>query len=101
MRQRWFVENRNGQALVEYALLVALVAACVVAILGLTRNAARGAYARTSVKVAPVAGVGGSGSAGASWRPVGRSADPKADPDSNGEGDPADSVSGSEIIVDR
>jgi Flp pilus assembly pilin Flp len=95
MRHLWFLENRKGQALVEYVLLVALVATCLVAILGLTRNAARGAYARTSVKVAPVAPAGfgvGSGSSGGSWRPVGHDGGPKPEADSTGEGDSADSA---------
>jgi|GEM_PF-6788033 len=71
MRHLWFLENRKTQALVEYALLVALVAACLVAILGLTRNAARGAYARTPVGVAPVGD--SSRSAGATWQPISHS----------------------------
>jgi Flp pilus assembly pilin Flp len=106
MHYLWLVENRKGQALVEYALLVALVAACLVAILGLTRNAATGAYARTTVKIAPVgsAGLGrGSGSAGASWRPVAHSEDagPAASPDSSGSGEPADPSIPPGIAPDR
>jgi Flp pilus assembly pilin Flp len=100
MRYLWFAENRKGQALVEYALLVALVAACLVAILGLTRNAAQGAYARTSVKVVPVAPAGfGSGSVGASWRPAAHPA-PPADPDSGGGGSPAEAPSPAGVIPD-
>ena len=85
MRHHWLAETRKGQAMVEYVLLIALVAACLVAVLGLTRSAARGAYARTSVKIAPVAPLGG-GSAGASWRPVTHSegSGPAGDPDSSG-----------------
>jgi Flp pilus assembly pilin Flp len=104
MHHLWFVENRKGQALVEYALLVALVAACLVAILGLTRNAAQGAYARTSDKVAPVAPAGyGGGSAGASWRRVSHSEGPgpTADSGSGDGGTPADSASGAGLISDH
>lgn len=105
MHYLWPAENRKGQALVEYALLVALVAACLVAILGLTRNAARGAYARTSAKIAPVgpAGQGGGGSAGAFWRPVAHSEDagPAESPDSSGSGEPAVPSVPPGIIPDR
>ena len=81
MHYLWPAENRKGQALVEYALLVALVAACLVAILGLTRNAARGAYARTSAKIAPVgpAGQGGGGDRGIGCRRSTRSTAPAVD----------------------
>ena len=63
MRRPWFAKNRKGQALMEYVLLIALVATCLVAILGLTRKAANDAYAKTSVKLGPMrdAGFGSSG----------------------------------------
>lgn len=98
MRHLWFAENRKGQALVEYVLLVALVAACLVAILGLTRDAARGAFARTSVKITPVAPAGfgggpGSGSAGAFWRPSNHDGGSEPAADSTGQSAPGDSGS--------
>lgn len=93
MRHLWFAENRKGQALMEYVLLIALVAACLVAILGLSRDAARGAYSRTSAALGPVArgdfrGGGGSGAVGGSWHP--RGGDPQPAADSTGQGDPID-----------
>jgi hypothetical protein len=78
----------------EYVLLIALVATCLVAILGLTRKAANDAYARTAVHLGPVRGAG-FGSSGGSWHSggggsgnptpadadsVGGSADPGGDP---------------------
>jgi Flp pilus assembly pilin Flp len=98
MRYAWSDRNRKGQALMEYVLLIALVATCLVAILGLTRRAANDAYARTSVRLNPVAGLGGS--SGGSWHPSTSSngGDPApADADSTGGGsadsggDPAES----------
>ena len=77
MRRPWFAKNRNGQALMEYVLLIALVATCLVAILGLTRKAANDAYARTSVKLGPMRDAG-FGSSGGSWHP---SADGSANAD--------------------
>ena len=78
----------------EYVLLIALVATCLVAILGLTRKAANDAYSRTAVKLGPV-GPAGFGSSGGSWHPGGSSGRPKpADPDSAApgpDGNPADS----------
>jgi hypothetical protein len=71
----------------EYVLLIALVATCLVAILGLTRKAANDAYTRTAVQLGPMhqSGFGSSGSGG-SWHPSGSGSgkpDP-ADPDSTG-----------------
>jgi Flp pilus assembly pilin Flp len=96
MRQPWFARNRTGQALMEYVLLIALVATCLVAILGLTRKAANDAYSRTAVKLGPM-GQAGFGSSGGSWHPSGSSGRPTpADPDSaagstDPDGNPADS----------
>ena len=91
MRRSWFDRNRKGQALMEYVLLIALIATCLVAILGLTRKAANDAYTRTAVQLAPMghAGLGGSVS---SWHPSGGSSKPTpADADSSGAAtDPAD-----------
>jgi Flp pilus assembly pilin Flp len=95
MRHPWFDRNRKGQALMEYVLLIALVATCLVAILGLTRKAANDAYTRTAVQLSPMghAGLGGSGS---SWHGGGGSGKPTpADADSAGgsadAGDPPSS----------
>jgi Flp pilus assembly pilin Flp len=90
MRRPWFAKNRKGQALMEYVLLIALVATCLVAILGLTRKAANDAYTRTSVKLDPMGG-SGLGSSGGSWRP---SADgvPTPTPADSAGGDPSDSA---------
>jgi Flp pilus assembly pilin Flp len=92
MRRPWFAKNRKGQALMEYVLLIALVATCLVAILGLTRKAANDAYARTSVKLGPMGG-GGFGSSGGSWRPSADGAPTPAPADSAG-GEPPDSSGG-------
>jgi Flp pilus assembly pilin Flp len=97
MRHPWFARSRKGQALMEYVLLIALVATCLVAILGLTRKAANNAYARTAVRLGPMRQAG-FGSSGSSWHPGGGGgAKPTpADPDSSGgpvegSGNPPDS----------
>jgi Flp pilus assembly pilin Flp len=60
--------NRRGQALLEYAIIVALVGTCLVAILGLVGNSARNAFRNTSTVVrqasAPPPVGGGSGGSG-------------------------------------
>ena len=43
--------NERGQALIEYAVIVAVVGACLVAILGLVGRATNRAYERTSSAV--------------------------------------------------
>ena len=43
--------NERGQALIEYAAIVAVVGACLVAILGLVGRATNRAYERTSTAV--------------------------------------------------
>ena len=98
MRHPWFDRNRKGQALMEYVLLIALVATCLVAILGLTRKAANDAYARTSVRLNSMRQAGFGGSSGGSGHPGGGSEDPApAESDSTGGGsagaggDPSDS----------
>ena len=93
MRHPWFAKNRNGQALMEYVLLIALVATCLVAILGLTRKAANDAYVRTSDKLGPMGG-SGLGSVGGTWHPSADGA-PAPTPSDSGGGQPADSAGGS------
>jgi Flp pilus assembly pilin Flp len=60
--------NERGQALVEYAVIVALIGACLVAILGLVGRATRNAYDKTSSTISqhttsayPGGGGGGGG----------------------------------------
>jgi len=89
MRRPWFAKNRKGQALMEYVLLIALVATCLVAILGLTRKAANDAYARTSVKLGTMRDAG-FGSSGGSWDPSTDGAPTPTPADSAG-GAPSDS----------
>ena len=90
MRHPWFAKNRKGQALMEYVLLIALVATCLVAILGLTRKAANDAYTRTSGKLGPV-GQTGFGSSGGSWHP-GAGGPPVPTPPDSAGGAPPDSA---------
>jgi Flp pilus assembly pilin Flp len=84
--------NERGQALVEYAVIVAIIGACLVAILGLVGRATRNAYDRTSSSISnrttsgyPAQGGGGMGGGGLSGsvRVVPASA-----------GDPSDSTGG-------
>ena len=89
MRHPWFAKNRKGQASMGYVLLIALIATCLVAILGLTRKAANDAYTRTSDRLGPVGP--GFGSSGGSWHPSADGAPVPTPPDSGG-GDPADSA---------
>ena len=99
MRHRWFGRNRKGQALMEYVLLIALIATCLVAILGLTRKAANDAYARTAVQLSPMRHAGFGGSGGSSWHPGGggSGSSAPADPDSTGgSSDPGDGTAGSD-----
>jgi len=99
MRHPLFDRNRKGQALMEYVLLIALVATCLVAILGLTRKAANDAYTRTAVQLSPMghAGLGGSGS---SWHGGGGSGKPTpADADSAGGSADGGDPPGSDVPV--
>lgn len=62
-RPSFFRRNERGQALVEYAMIVALVGACLVVILGLVGRATGRAYDRTAATVSHGGrtGYGGSG----------------------------------------
>jgi Flp pilus assembly pilin Flp len=52
VQARLFVRgNERGQALIEYAAIVAVVGACLVALLGLVGRATNGAYERTASAV--------------------------------------------------
>jgi Flp pilus assembly pilin Flp len=51
--------NERGQALVEYAVIVALIGACLVAVLGLVGRATRNAYEQTSTTVSEQTSSGG------------------------------------------
>lgn len=86
--------NERGQALVEYAVIVALVGACLVAILGLVGRATRRAYDLTASSISPPAAsafpAGGGGGSGGG----GLSGSVRAIPVSSGQpaGQPADSA---------
>ena len=99
MRHPWFAKNRNGQALMEYVLLIALIATCLVAILGLTRKAANDAYTRTSDKLGPMGGRG-IGSVGGTFHPSADGA-PKPTPTDSGGGAPPDSAGGASPLSPR
>ncbi len=98
--------SERGQALVEYAMIIALVGACLVAILGLVGHAARNTYDRSASQLAhqtnagygasgggssPVGSSGGSGGGGPRVIPASTSA-----ADGGDSGTPPDSVSGSD-----
>ena len=90
--------NERGQALIEYAAIVAVVGACLVAILGLVGRATNRAYERTSSAVSQgkpgFQGGGGvilTGTSGG--RPRGRgSEEPPADSAGTTEPDEADAT---------
>jgi Flp pilus assembly pilin Flp len=92
--------NERGQALIEYAAIVAVVGACLVAILGLLGRATNRAYERTATAVSQgkpgFQGGGGGGGAiltgtSSSGGPRGRTPDePPADSSATAEPDEAD-----------
>lgn len=100
--------NERGQALVEYAVIVAIIGACLVAILGLVGRATRNAYDRTSTSISnrttsgyPAPGGGGMGGGvtgggglSGSVRVIPASAGPP--PDSTGGAGSPDSAAGSQ-----
>jgi Flp pilus assembly pilin Flp len=91
--------NERGQALIEYAAIVAVVGACLVAILGLLGRATNRAYERTATAVSQgkpgfQGGGGGGGVVLTSGRPRGRAPDePPADSSATAEPDAADATS--------
>lgn len=88
--------NERGQALVEYAVIVALIGACLVAILGLVGRATRNAYDQTSSTISHKAtsayGVGGDGGGGGGGGGGGLSGSVHVIP--AGSGEPSDSLVG-------
>jgi Flp pilus assembly pilin Flp len=85
--------NERGQALIEYAAIVAVVGACLVAILGLVGRATNRAYERTSSAVSQgkpgFQGSGGGMLTGTvSTGPRAGRAAPEPPPDSAASGDP-------------
>jgi Flp pilus assembly pilin Flp len=91
--------RERGQALVEYALVVALVGACLVAILGLVGRATHNAYERTTSAVSRGASTGysaGSGGILTSTAPGGR---PRIDPPPEPAADSADADDSGGVMV--
>jgi Flp pilus assembly pilin Flp len=87
--------SERGQALIEYAMIVALIGACLVAILGLIGRAAHRAYAQTAAAVStkatpPSHGGGGVGGVMVIDRSSGR----RPTPDT---AEPPDSAAGPQI----
>ena len=81
------LRGRKGQAIVDYAMIVALVGACLVAILGLVGNVTRKAFTVSSTTITRQAGAPPAG-ASVPAIPVGSpkesepDGDPGEDPDS-------------------
>ncbi len=95
MRLSIIRRSERGQALLEYATIVALIGTCLVAILGLVGNATRKTFDRTSSPLMRQASVGGAGGSGHGVPAI--PASNPGEPDSSGAGgeDP-DSTSGVE-----
>ena len=89
--------SERGQALAEYAIIVALVGACLVAILGLVGGAAKNAVNNTSTAVRQASAPAGGGSGSVPAIPASSPAEPDhsgdpddpSDPDSTAAGVPA------------
>jgi Flp pilus assembly pilin Flp len=96
MRLSIIRRSERGQALLEYATIVALVGTCLVAILGLVGNATRKTFDRTSSPLMRQASVGGGGGSGHGVPAI--PASNPGEPDSSGAGgqDP-DSTGGAEF----
>jgi Flp pilus assembly pilin Flp len=94
--------GERGQALVEYAMIVAIIGACLVAILGLVGRATRNAYDRTSSSISnrttsayPAQGGGGMGGGGLSGSVRVIPASSGQPPDSAGDAGSPDSAAAS------
>jgi Flp pilus assembly pilin Flp len=95
--------HERGQALVEYATVIALVGLCLVAILGLVGNATKKAFERTSSTVDrnasyPVGGGSGGGGGGGGVRVIPASA-PGSSDSVEVSGEPGDDKPDSIIIA--
>jgi Flp pilus assembly pilin Flp len=94
--------KERGQALVEYAAIVALIGACLVAILGLVGRSTKRAYEQTSASVSRATVAGYSSGSGGSAVLIGSSpgrpqVTPETagtPPDSSGAGGSSDSAGG-------
>jgi Flp pilus assembly pilin Flp len=94
--------GERGQALVEYAAIVALIGACLVAILGLVGRSTKHAYEQTSASVGRATSAGySSGSSGSAvligtspGRPQVTPETAGTPPDSSGAGGSSDSAGG-------
>ena len=94
--------DERGQALVEYAMVIALVGACLVFILGVVGNAAHHAFARSSAELsnATPKPQGGGGAGGSGVVLVGSSGGghsgprPTVPPPDSASGEPDDSTEG-------
>ena len=91
------LRSQRGQALVEYAIIVAVVGACLVAILGLIGKATGKAYDRTAAAVSLQASSGYPTEAGGiltSTTSRGWGETPAAPPNDSLAGEPQDSAGG-------
>ena len=95
MRLSTIRRSERGQALLEYATIVALVGTCLVAILGLVGSATRKTFDRTSSPLMRQASVGGGGSG--HGVPVIPASNPGEPDSSDAGGEEPDSTSGVEF----
>ena len=85
--------NERGQAIVEYAIIVALVGACLVAILGLVGDVTKTAFRNTSTVVRQAsAPVGGSGGGGVRGIPASSPGEPDSEEDPDHQPEDSDSA---------
>lgn len=104
MRLHSVRRDQRGQAIVEYVTIVALIGACLVAILGLVGSATRKAYDLTRYTVdgkAQVPAGGGVASGGGAVRVIPASAPASPDSVEVGHGQPEDPDSGTTAHASR